>query len=179
MEKREQEGQARARERAQRRLEKEAAARLQEEEEIAQTRAKAFASRTPSFPRATHSYLIRTANIRSRLRRNREEHEREEQQEALRQAKERATGKALAEVMRLVNRQGGRPASRDLRDARRRARQSQDTYRQALKDNEAALKQVKGSGVQHTRSDLPSKQLRQGEGRIVCSMLLLGPGYAD
>lgn len=133
----------RAQERARKERENTAAARQRKEEANTRKKERAFSASVPVIPRTTHSFLIRTAQVRSKLERESEELKREAERRAKMRARQQETSKALADVMREVDRQRNRQGSRDTdREAAQKARDSRETYRRSLRENKARLEQV-------------------------------------
>lgn len=145
MEEREKTYRLRAQERAQREHENAISARQRLEEEVRRRREKAACSaQAPVMPRATYKSLQRTAQAQKRLKEEADNLKREKRREEARHARQRKTSKALAEVMRRIDLEQGRLARRDTgEDAQRKARESRERYRQALKDNKSKLQQVR------------------------------------
>lgn len=143
MEKREKTYARRRQARATRELEKAAEARRREEEDLLRNRQKAFSAPVPPIPRTTHSFLLKTAEVRARLERERAAVEQEKEEEVKRRIRERETSRALAEVMKEANHQRGtRPRRDSSRYMQLRARESREKYRQVLRENKATLENV-------------------------------------
>ena len=145
MEEREKTYRLRAQERAQREQEKSNLARQKMEEEVRRRREKAASSaQVPVVPRATYKSLMKTAQVQERQKMEAETLQREKRKEEARHARQRKTSKALAEVMRRIDLEQGRLARRATgKDAQQKAQESRERYRQALKDNQSKLEQVR------------------------------------
>lgn len=143
MEEREKLYASRRQEKMQRELEKASVARRNQEEEFRRKKQNALLAPVPIIPRTTHSFLLKTADVRAQLERKRVEAERESEEQARRCARQQETSKALAEVMRDLNRQRGTEPRRDkTRNVEQRARESRKKYRQALQENKIKLENV-------------------------------------
>lgn len=145
MEEREKAHRLRTQERAQREKEKNHLARQRLEDEARRRREKAaWSAPVPAMPRATYKSLLKTAQVRERQNKEAENLKREKHKKVARHARQRKTSKALAEVMRRIDAEQGRLPRRETgRDAQQQARESRERYRQALKDNQSKLEQVR------------------------------------
>lgn len=131
-------------ERKQRELEKASVARRNQEEEFRQKKKKALSAPVPVIPRTTHSFLLKTAEVRAQLEREQAMAKRESEEHDRRCSRQRETSKALAEVMKDMNRQRGTEPQRDkTRNMERRARESRQKYRQALQENKTKLENAR------------------------------------
>lgn len=133
----------RAQERQQKDIKKGAEIRRSEIEEAKRLREKAFSAPAPVIPRTTYSFLVKTAAVRARLERERDEMRQETERRARRYARQQETSKALSEVIREINRDLGTELRRDTaQETERRGRESRKKYHRALRENRDRLEQV-------------------------------------
>lgn len=119
-----------------------ASQRLEEETKRKKEKA-AIPAQAPVIPRTTQKCLTKKAQVQARQKRESDDIKREERKEKARHARQLEVGRALAEVMRRIDRQQGRLAPRETdQDAQLKARESHERYHQALKDNKIKLEQV-------------------------------------
>lgn len=164
----------RAQDRARREREGAAAARQCVEEASRRKREKAFSASVPEIPRTTRSFLIKTAQVRSKLERESEDLKREMERQVKMRARQRETSKALANVMREVDRQQHRQGRRDTdREAAQKARDSREIYRRSLRENKAKLEQVNFTTSTNHQSTLFSQALRGIRSSSECLFYIL------
>lgn len=144
MEKREKLNKRRREERLQRNQEQAATARRCEEDKSCRRKERALSAPAPLMPRTTHSFVLAAAKVRATLDRKRCEVKRETEEHAQRRARLQATGKFLSEVLRKMDcERGTGPRRHTTHDSERRARDSREKYRQALKENRTKLELVR------------------------------------
>lgn len=144
MEEREKVYQKRAKERAQEKQKRHLSASRREEKENRRRKEKLLLAPAPVVPRTTHSFLLKSAQVRARLEKESYDALRDKERQIQRLARQKETGKALADVMRQMGRQQGRQAQqRNPREAEQHAGQDREKYRQALKENKCRLEEVR------------------------------------
>lgn len=140
-----QRAQERAQERAKRENDKSSwASQALEEATKRRIEKEASSAQTPVIPRTTQKCLMKTEQVQARRKQERYDIEREEHEEKTRHARQQEVGRALAEVIKRIDRQQGRLAPRQIdKEVRKKAREDHERYRQALKDNQIKLQQVR------------------------------------
>ncbi|CAM9161204.1 unnamed protein product [Pylaiella littoralis] len=139
-----QRAQERAQERAKRENDKSSwASQALEEATKRRIEKETSSAQTPVIPRTTQKCLMKTAQVQARRKQERYDIEREEREEKTRHARQQEVGRALAEVIKRIDRQQGRLARRQIdKEVRKKAREDHERYRRALKDNQIKLEQA-------------------------------------